>query len=142
MSIAIEVPLDALRGNAAVAYALSELVAALAEHEGGAPAPAKRSRSARAVRTEVPAEPIAFDRERYDAFVKSLPERSQEFLSLVESRGKVSIDEAMQALELTERKALGGIMGSISRWAPVRGVRIPIEAKKTRDGDRIWSWVA
>lgn len=139
MSIAIEVPLDALRGNPAVASALSELVSALAEHEGGATV--KRSRPARAERPLIPAEPIAFDRERYDAFVKSLPERSQEFLSLVESRGKVSIDEAMQALELTERKALGGIMGSISRWAPVRGVRIPIEAKKTRDGDRIWSWV-
>jgi hypothetical protein len=79
--------------------------------------------------------------ERWRSFVEQLPERSQRFLDLVRERGVLPIDEAMSALDIQVPKAMGGITGSIGRWAPVRQVPIPYEATEMPDGRRAWRWV-
>jgi hypothetical protein len=78
--------------------------------------------------------------ERYHAFVRNLPPRSQAFLRLVEERGTVTIGEVMRALGLLQPKAMGGITGSIGRWAPVKQVPLPYEQLE-RDGERAWRWI-
>lgn len=78
--------------------------------------------------------------ERYAAFVEELPERSRRFLELVKSRGVLKIKDAMDQLGIKVPKAMGGITGSIGRWAPVRGVPIPYEAIKV-NGERAWRWL-
>ena len=78
--------------------------------------------------------------ERFSAFVESLPMRSQHFIRLVRERGTLTITDAMVELEISVPKAMGGITGSIGRWAPERGVAIPYEAITTPDGVRAWRW--
>jgi len=148
MSISISVPIDAVQNNERIATALSELMLALGEAQGGG----RRARGTRAGRSaaktraeraiERASSDAPFDRKRYDAFVKSLPERSQEFVALVEAKGRLNIRDAMTEMGITQPKALGGITGSIARWAPVRGVNVPIEAGKDKKGERFWRWTA
>lgn len=78
--------------------------------------------------------------QRYRDFVANLPERSRKFLELVKRKGIVTIEDAMNELDIAVPKAMGGITGSIGRWAPVRGVPIPYEAT-TIEGERAWKWV-
>jgi hypothetical protein len=107
-----------------------------------APAPAAKPEAAPApapvVAAATDAEPSLGD--RYHAFVRNLPPRSQEFLKLVEERGTVTISEVMRALGLHLPKAMGGITGSIGRWAPVKRVPLPYEQLE-KDGERAWRWV-
>jgi hypothetical protein len=70
-----------------------------------------------------------------------VPERSRAFIDLVRTRGVLSIDDAMSELGISVPKAMGGITGSIGRWAPARGLTIPYEATMTEDGRRAWRWV-
>ncbi len=78
--------------------------------------------------------------ERYDAFFAQLPERSQQFLELVRTRKTLRIEEAMEALNLKVGKALGGLTGSIARWAPLYGVRLPYQIFVLH-GSRAWRWI-
>jgi len=75
----------------------------------------------------------------YGAFVAKLPDRSRRFIELVRERGTLTIADAMSELNVTVPRAIGGITGSIGRWAPVRGVAIPYEAVEV-DGERAWRW--
>lgn len=77
---------------------------------------------------------------RYEEFVNNLPDRSQRFLALVKERGTVTIGEAMKALDVSVGKAMGGITGSIGRWAPARGLDVPYEVIKV-DGERAYKWL-
>ncbi len=69
-------------------------------------------------------------------FVANLPERSNQFLRVLFERGELSVEDAMKALDLSVRRAFGGVTGSLARWAPIRGVPLPYY----RDGDR-FTWV-
>lgn len=111
---------------------------ALAPVRTTAPAPAPVRTTAPAA--AAPPEPVELSLgERYHAFVRNLPPRSQEFLKLVEERGTVTISEVMRALGLHLPKAMGGITGSIGRWAPVKKVPLPYEQLE-KDGERAWRW--
>jgi hypothetical protein len=165
MSIRIKVPLKKLR-NADVAKALSDLMVALSGVAPEVRAPARRkAAAAEVVKVEAPAPRSASRRrsrkkapekkpaaspssdasaateKRYQTFLNALPARSREFLNLVEQRGTVTMSEAMSELSVTAPKALGGITGSIGRWAPTRGVPVPYVADKTSSGERMWRWV-
>lgn len=158
MSIKLDIHLDALR-DPAVAQALADLMTALgrgaaaarpAPSDAPAPAPTPRApapKAAAAPRPTKAAAPSAKDRrlpgdaaERYARFVAGLPERSQRFLELVEKRGLVRMGEAMEILGVDIPKAMGGITGSIGRWAPERGVEVPYETLSV-DGERAWKWL-
>ena len=78
--------------------------------------------------------------DRYTAFVERLPARSRRFLELVEARGVLTIDEAMKELDIKVPKAIGGVTGSIGRWAPERGVVVPYK-KVMQNGRRAWRWI-
>lgn len=114
-----------------------------------APAKTRKTRKAAPAKAEKPApakapaaeKPAADDvAARYEAFVSNLPERSRAFLDLLKQRGTLTINEAMEALDISVSKAMGGITGSIGRWAPVRGVPVPYEASMV-DGVRTWTWI-
>ncbi|MCA9548275.1 MAG: hypothetical protein KC613_27920, partial [Myxococcales bacterium] len=56
-------------------------------------------------------------------------------------RGVLGIHDAMAALGVARGKAMGGITGSIARWAPEYGVTVPFEAVRGPDGRRAWRWI-
>jgi hypothetical protein len=107
--------------------------------EAKAPAAEAPKAAAAAPKAEAP-KAGGDDVQRYREFVANLPERSRKFLELVQRKGIVTIDDAMNELDIAVPKAMGGITGSIGRWAPVRGVPVPYEATM-RDGERIWRWL-
>lgn len=152
MSVKLEVPMSAL-SDAAVARALAQLFEALGGISGAEYAEPARTRS-RAAEPPRAAEPTR-ERERerparqtgqaaetrYERFLEVLPERSRQFLEMVRSRGLITIDEAMRELDVDVGKAMGGITGSIARWAPEHDVSVPFEAVKGPDGKRAWRWI-
>lgn len=131
MSIQVSVPLSAL-SDERVARALNQLLIALG---------AKRTLTPTAVKAAPPSEPRPDSDARYDAFMKALPERSRRFLELVQAKEILTIDEAMAELDVKVGKAMGGITGSIARWAPEHDVTVPFEAIKGPGGKRAWRWI-
>lgn len=150
MSIQIEVPLDALK-RPSVARALSELMLLLGGQSTGsrpaapaaaAPAPAARRRP-RAATT--PAAPVAAEdnldaQARWKQFVSTRPERTRRFLTLLEQHGQLSVDQAVDYLNLPGPKAMGGLTGALRRWAPRKGVDLPFKATQNAEGQRCWVW--
>lgn len=98
------------------------------------PPPAPRPRKVPVPKVKLP--PPIMD---FPEFEASLPENSRRFLALVREKGIVRVEDVMKALELETPKAVGGITGAISRWAPVRGVTLPYDTL-TWSGERIWRW--
>lgn len=96
------------------------------------------ARAPRAAANAAPADPEVVA--RYRAFVEGLPERSRGFLELLEARGVLTMSEAAAELGIDEPKALGGLTGSIGRWAPVRGVPVPF-SRYTEDGEKSFRWI-
>lgn len=135
MSVQVSVPLSAL-ADSRVAHALNHLLSVLAGAESGA-----GTGPAIAPMAAVAAGPRPDSDARYSAFMEALPERSREFLALVESKGVLTIGEAMEALDVHVGKAMGGITGSIARWAPEHDVTVPFEAIKSPNGKRAWRWI-
>ncbi len=144
MSMRVQIPIAAL-ADSAVASALARLMEALGNANiqdvqttyVSSPATQEVKRAPRksaVVQSEDP-------EERYQKFLASLPSRSREFLELVQKCGTVTIDEAMEALHMTVGKAMGGLTGSIARWAPDYGVNVPFEAVKGPQGRRAWRWI-
>ncbi len=97
-------------------------------------------RRSRTPRPPEPIDPNLTEAERYEKFVEHLPERSRRFLELVKKKGTLQIKDAMEELGIDVPKAMGGITGSIGRWAPVRHVKVPYEAI-IQNGDRAWRWI-
>ncbi len=81
-----------------------------------------------------PAGPIT-----YDEYFASLPDRSRRFLEYLERVGSSSVKAAMEALGISDAKALGGLTGSISRWGRAAGVQVPFTMTRI-DGDRGYLW--
>jgi hypothetical protein len=72
--------------------------------------------------------------------VANLPENSRRFLELLEKQGQLTVNEAVEKLNLPGPKAMGGLTGAMARWAPKQGIQIPYEAKEAADGTRYWVW--
>lgn len=153
MSVKLEVPMSAL-SDAAVARALAQLFEALGGVSGAEYAEQpQRARRPEPAREREPVRERERERERparqtgqgsearYERFLEVLPERSRQFLEMVRSRGLITIDEAMRELDVDVGKAMGGITGSIARWAPEHDVSVPFEAVKGPDGKRAWRWI-
>ena len=78
--------------------------------------------------------------EKWRNYVANLPENSRRFLDLLEKQGQLSVNEAVEKLNLPGPKAMGGLTGAMARWAPKQGIQIPYEAKEAADGTRYWVW--
>lgn len=101
------------------------------------PAPRKRRRNRPAP------QPTVFEgtaTERYEAFKAGLKSQPRAFLDLLEAKGTVTIKDAMEALDIDAPKKIGGITGSISRWAPTRGIRVPFMPTLVED-EKAWIWI-
>ena len=139
MAIKLDIALDQL-ADPGVAEALARLVGALGNPNAPAapvarPRAAAPAKAASTIMTDVPDAA-----ERYRRFVDGLPERSRRFIEMVRTEKLLKISDAMRALGLTAPKAMGGLTGSIGRWAPNRGVKVPYETT-TSDGERAWRWI-
>jgi len=142
MSIQIEVPFDALK-HPEVARALADLMGHLGSYmrDGAAASPsAPVRRRPRARRGAAPDLSHLPPNERWSRYVEGLPEASRRFLDLLETRGTLTIAEAVSELGLATPKAMGGLTGAMARWAPKQGVELPFIASKTTSGERCWVW--
>ena len=80
--------------------------------------------------------------ERYVEFYTCLMPKAQAFLAaLYRSRdsGPLTRAAAMAALGTSIARTVGRHVGSIARWAPVRGIPVPFEETKA-DGALAWAW--
>ena len=151
MSIHIEVPLEAL-GQPGVATALATLVRSLGNHKPSATAapretaqlkgPAAKRHSRPASRRGATADDLRHlpPAERWARYLEGRPERTHKFLQLLEERGRLTVDEAVSALNLSSPKAMGGLTGAMVRWAPKQGITLPFEARQDGSGQRYWVW--
>lgn len=80
--------------------------------------------------------------ERFAQFSNALPSRAQHFIRLVEDAhpGVLRQSQAIEELDLSSPKAIGGITGSINRWAAVDDIALPWVADLL-DGERTWRWI-
>lgn len=100
-------------------------------------APAKKTKKAKKPKP-VPVEIIYGD---YDAWRAQQPPNSLKFLTLLEAKGTMDIDEAFIEMGLESKRSLGGITGALSRWAPKWGLELPYVTSRTEAGRRSWTWV-
>jgi hypothetical protein len=94
---------------------------------------------ARPARAPLAEAPMTED-ERYHDFVDNLPDPSRQFLDLIRKHGNLRLSQAVRELGITRPKTLGGITGSLTRWAKQRGIDLPYRAGKAADGERVWTW--
>lgn len=80
--------------------------------------------------------------ERFEQFRAALPSRAQQFIGLVQSAHPDVLrqSQAIATLALSSAKAIGGITGSITRWAAVDDIALPWVAEQL-DGERTWRWI-
>ena len=68
--------------------------------------------------------------------------KAQAFAQLVQEHHPhvVTKQYALEALELTTGKALGGLTGAFGRWSSIDGISLPW-VRRERDGEPGWLWV-
>lgn len=78
---------------------------------------------------------------KWHAFHDALPKRAQDFILFVKERAPEPLTqtEAMKRLGLTSPKAMGGVTGSIRRWAEVDEIELPWRSEFL-EGERVWFW--
>ena len=78
----------------------------------------------------------------WEQLVATLTPQTQEFLRLLEAKGKLSMVQAVKALQLRQNKSMGGLTGALSRKARGAGLAVPYHQTKNKKGERIWVWGA
>ncbi|MFN3197251.1 MAG: hypothetical protein ACE366_02365 [Bradymonadia bacterium] len=126
----------------------AEYMAAAAAPAEAAPAkPAKKPRKPRK-RAEPKPDPAAqeiaglSDDERYDKWFNQLPDNSKKFLEELEKAGSLTLSEAVEILELSSPRGMGGLTGSMKRWAKRYGItKLPfLAARNENTEERYWTW--
>jgi hypothetical protein len=79
--------------------------------------------------------------QRWAAFLSRAPQRTKEFVALLENAYPEFVNQktAMSALAIAAPRAIGGLTGSMRRWAVADGIELPWSATKI-DGARAWIW--
>ena len=79
--------------------------------------------------------------QQWTQFQSKAPGRTKEFADLVKSTmpNFLMQADAMKALNISEARAIGGLTGSMRRWAVADGIELPWAATKI-DGQRAWIW--
>ncbi len=124
MTIELSIPIESLTSEG-VAQALAGLVLALGGHSGDTSEIGRR-----------PSSPTT----SWEEFHASLTPASQDFLALLRERGRVELEEAVEALGFKQNKAMGGLTGALTRKAANVGIQLPYQQRKTRKGQRFWVW--
>lgn len=78
---------------------------------------------------------------KWHAFHDALPKRAKDFIRFIKERfpDPLTQAEAMKMLALTSPKAMGGVTGSIKRWAEVDEIELPWRSEIV-EGERAWIW--
>lgn len=74
------------------------------------------------------------------SLLDQVSENSKQFMHLLKEHKQLSMEQAMKLLELDEQKAVGGVVGGISRKARKFGLYPPFSKGKTDQGERFWVW--
>jgi hypothetical protein len=132
MSVQVNVPLDLIQSNAAVADAMSDLLAAIRSNG---------TRSARARRPGAPAKATGSSgaKRRARAKLPKAADTARRFVELLHKHGKLTTAAAKKALGLKDGKTIGGIVGSLNRWAGRKPGSPKIAMKNGKRGERIYS---
>jgi hypothetical protein len=79
--------------------------------------------------------------EQWTTFIGRAPERTKAFVDLLEKKHPDFLmqAEAMAALDIDAPRAIGGLTGSMRRWAVADKITLPWDATKI-DGERAWVW--
>lgn len=79
--------------------------------------------------------------ERWVQFLDKAPARTRDFAQLIEAGypNFVTQADAMKALGITQARAIGGLTGSMRRWAVADKLELPWASTK-QDGERVWIW--
>lgn len=124
----------------------AEYMAASVSHAAEAPPPAKPKKPRK--RPEPKPDPVEAEveglseDERYEKWFQQLPENSQRFLVELEKAGTLTLSEAVDILELSSPRGMGGLTGSMKRWAKRYGItKLPFMAARNENtGERYWNW--
>jgi len=145
MSIQINVPLDTLQRDPAVADAVRALVDALARRRGpGRPAgstsarPAAKAPAAPRAKGAAP-KPSASKKPRTRKARTSAADTSKKFIDLLRERGPLTTPEALKALGLSDPRALGGMVGSMNRWSVKQTGAPKIKVATGAGGEKTYS---
>ena len=121
MSVQISVPLELLQKNAAVAEAVSALLGALTRKRGpGRPPGARPSAAAPAAQAVSRRGGSKAPRSRKAQARSKSPDASKKLVEVLKERGPLTTAEGLTALGMTDPRALGGMVGSMNRWAKKR----------------------
>ena len=79
--------------------------------------------------------------ERWIQFLSKAPDRTRDFAQLIEAGypNFVTQADAMEALGITQARAIGGLTGSMRRWAVADKLELPWASTK-QNGERVWIW--
>jgi len=79
--------------------------------------------------------------EQWATFIAGMPERTQRFVELMieQAPQPLTQPQAMSILGIASPKGIGGLTGSLRRWAVADGLTLPWTAYK-EDGERAWLW--
>lgn len=109
-----------------------------------APKPKKPRKPANDTISPEEAEALAkmTDDERYEKWFSQLPENSRHFLTELEKAGTLTLGEAVEILKLSSPRGMGGLTGSMKRWAKRYGItNLPfIPGRNENTGERFWTW--
>jgi hypothetical protein len=153
MSISIQISAEQM-SNPAIADALANLMRAMggvstlpvaSAPVAAAPA-ASPVASAPVVSAPVAAEKKAAKQSKKSGvstlsdLMKQVSDNSNAFLKLLEQHKRLTMAEAKDLLGLSEEKAVGGVVGGISRKAQKFGLYPPFSKGKNGEGERYWVW--
>jgi len=108
---------------------------AKAEKSQAAPSPAAEP--------EKRAEPPAPEKPTitWTEFEAGLSENTRIFLSMLQTRTRLTMSAAQEALGLPKGKAVGGMIGALTQKATKFGFELPFSSVKSRGGQRMWAWL-
>ena len=141
MKISIDVPLERM-GDPQIRQLVVQLVDLLSGT--GSPAPRRgrppgRKNSPKVAPTK---KSPTFTPNEADgnALLEALPGDSKIIMTALREKGTLTMRAAQKLIKNSNPKAVGGIVGSVARWAPKNGFEVPYTTGKNERNERFWRW--
>jgi len=111
-----------------------------AKVEEPAPAPPPEQ-AAQVEEPEVPTTEPTAPKVTWQELEAGLSPNTRTFLSMLQSRTRLTISAAQDALGLPQGKAVGGMIGALTQKATKLDLPLPFSSVKSRSGQRMWAWL-
>lgn len=80
----------------------------------------------------------------WDEFETTLTDRTRQFIARLRKDGRLTLPQVLnmfgRADTMNDRKAIGGMIGAMSRKADNRGIALPFRQSENQLGERMWAW--